>query len=149
MSLVRDRDFVSPIGKLLERTWNVVEKTLADALENNPIGTAVFFPALEISEDEKNFIVSVELPGVKEDDIDVRIKDNMLIISGEKKQEEAKEGQTFYLVERRYGKFERVINLPTNVDVDNVEAKFENGILTLTLPKKPKDEGKKIQIKKG
>ncbi|RIA80517.1 HSP20-like chaperone [Glomus cerebriforme] len=102
-------------------------------------------PALDVHETEKEFIVNAELPGLNKDEINVDIRDNTLIISGEtKKDEKFKEGNTL-VQERRYGSFTRGISLPPNVKGDDVIAKFENGVLEMKLPKS-EPSGKKIKI---
>ncbi|RIA80518.1 heat shock protein [Glomus cerebriforme] len=102
-------------------------------------------PALDVHETENDFIVNAELPGLKKDEINIDIHDNVLNISGEtKKDERYQEGNTL-VQERRYGSFSRSIALPPNVKGDDVTAKFDNGLLELKLPKS-EPTGKKIKI---
>ncbi|GBB84530.1 hypothetical protein RclHR1_01110015 [Rhizophagus clarus] len=104
------------------------------------------FPALEIHETEKEYIVNAELPGLTKDQINADVHDNILAISGEiKKDEKFQEGKTL-IQERRYGSFSRCISLPPNIKTEGVTAKFENGILEMKLPKSS-PTGKKIDIK--
>jgi len=111
-----------------------------------------FLPAVDISEDEKNIYMNVELPGVKKDDVKIKIMDdNVLVISGEKKREvkEEDKDRSFLRIERSYGEFTRSFVLPDNVNKDKIDAKYENGMLHLTIekkePEKPKE--KLIEIK--
>ncbi len=92
-------------------------------------------PALEMAEKDKEYRLTAELPGMKEDDVEISIADGMLTLSGEKREEEERKDQGFLLSERRYGAFERRIALPADVDADAVTAEFNKGVLTIALPK--------------
>ncbi len=95
-----------------------------------------FSPRVNVTEREKEIEVTAELPGLKEDDIDITIARDVLTIKGEKKQETEDKGDNYYRMERSYGKFSRVIPLPAGVvDNEHVEATFNNGVLTINLPK--------------
>jgi HSP20 family protein len=109
-----------------------------------------FKPRVDITEDEKNFYFDVEVPGVKKDEVKVSVdEDNVLFIKGEKKFEKQDEAKICCRNERAYGEFERSFQLPDNVNSGKIEAKYENGILYLTIPKlepeKPKE--KTVEIK--
>src|SRR6516165_827712 len=104
-------------------------------------------PAMDIAETEKAYEISAELPGMSESDVEVVASNGGLTIKGEKKEEKEKD---YYLSERRYGSFERRMQIPEGVDADKIEASFKNGVLTVTLPKTAqaqKPEKKKISIK--
>lgn len=106
-------------------------------------------PSLEMHDANGKVTITAELPGVEEKDIEVSADDDMLTISGEKKSEvEAKEGET-YRSERSYGKFSRSVSLPFNIDPDKVDARFDKGVLKLTIAKPPsaQPKAKKIAIK--
>ena len=108
-----------------------------------------FSPRIDISEDEKNINVAAEIPGVKKDNIKITLQDNILTIEGEKKKESEKKEKNLFRSERSYGSFKRCFTLPSEVDSDKVEAKFEDGMLHVTLKKleqKPKTE-KIIELK--
>lgn len=102
-----------------------------------------FAPVCEILDEEKSYSISLDIPGLREEDLDIEVKDNHLHISGERKYEEK---TSVLRSERRYGKFERVFTLPKNVNPEMIEARFENGVLDLTLPKEEKSQTKKITI---
>ena len=110
-------------------------------------------PRMNISGDEKAWLVSVEVPGVEEKDLVVEMKDNSLVISGEKKQEmeEKDEEKGFYHMERSFGSFRRVVAVPEDVKADEISASYKNGVLSITLPrqKKNKEEPRKIEIIQG
>ena len=112
---------------------------------------AATVPAVDIVEKDKAFEVSVELPGLSESDIDVKVTDNRLTVTGEKKEEREETDKGYHLSERRYGSFMRSFSLPPGVDAGKIDASFKNGVLRVTLPKgaeaaKPE---KKIAIKKA
>ncbi len=97
--------------------------------------TSAFSPKIDISEDEKNVYVEAELPGMKKEDIKITLQDNILTLKGEKNKVEEKKEKNYYRSERSYGSFQRSFTLPVEVDSEKVNAKFENGALTLTLEK--------------
>ncbi len=110
-----------------------------------PLADAAIRPDLDISGDDKRYIVSVELPGVSEQDLNVELENNTLRISGEKRYEhesangpqgEAEAGKNFYRIERSYGSFQRVLELPDDVDTEAITATHKDGVLTITLPRK-------------
>lgn len=95
-----------------------------------------FTPRVNMTEREKEFEITAELPGMTEEDIDITLSRDVLTIKGEKKQETEDKGDNYYRMERSYGKFSRTIPLPDGVvDKENVDATFKNGVLTITLPK--------------
>lgn len=104
------------------------------------------FPAVNISEDEKNITVEAELPGMDSKDVDISLQNNMLVLQGEKKFEDEKKEDNYKRIERSYGAFYRTIPLSASVDEDKVKATFKNGVLNITLPKKNVEQGKKISI---
>ena len=106
-------------------------------------------PRIDVSETDKTVEVTAELPGVEEADIDVSLKDDVLTIKGEKKSETKTEEKDYRMVERSYGAYERSVRLPCEVKDDKVDAKFKNGVLTITLPKSTDAEQKvkKIPVK--
>ncbi len=106
-------------------------------------------PAVDFVEDDQAFRITVELPGLSEKDIDVTISGDMLTIKGEKREEKEEKAQNYYMSERRFGSFQRSLTLPDGIDRDKIEAKFQNGVLTLTLPKTAEamKQQKKIEVK--
>ena len=106
-------------------------------------------PAVDVRENDEGFVVTTELPGLTSDQVEVNVENGVLAISGEKKdeREENGEGDSAHLVERRYGKFQRHFSLPRSVDSAKVDANFENGILTVSLPKAAAAKARKITIK--
>ena len=92
-------------------------------------------PSVDISETDGGFEVRAELPGVAKDDLHVSVKDNLLTLSGEKRQKNVDDPQNYRRVERRYGSFQRRFTLPSEVETDDIKAEFTDGVLTLSIPK--------------
>jgi HSP20 family protein len=109
--------------------------------------TSRFVPHVNVAETEKEFEVTVELPGLKPEQVKVELKNGELWIEGERKEENEEKGKTFHRVERSYGEFRRVIGLPSAVEEEKIEAKFEHGLLTITAPKTEEAKPKHIQVK--
>jgi len=110
-----------------------------------------FAPTLDVYETDKEIKVDVELPGMNEKDIDITVGNNVLTISGRRETEDTQKGKSFYRHERSFGSFRRSIELPEEVDEDNIDATYSRGVLKITLPKTQQSVSmrKKIQIKKG
>jgi len=104
-----------------------------------------FSPKIDISEEKDKINVVAEIPGVKKQDIKITLQDNILTIEGEKKQETEKKEKNYYRSERMFGSFKRSFTLPTEVDSEKVEAKFEDGMLNISLKKlEPKVKNEKV-----
>jgi len=108
-----------------------------------------FIPSVDVKEENDQVVVSAELPGMDQEDIDVEVTQDSVRIAGEKKQEEKKEEKGYYHRETSYGAFERVIDLPTAVDEEKAEAEFSKGVLTIKLPKseQARAKRKKVEVK--
>ena len=104
-------------------------------------------PAVDISETKDAYIIKGELPGVEKEDVDISIDDNLLCIRGEKKYEKSVDEDQSHRTECVYGSFERSFTLPKQVDINNVDAVFKNGVLKLTMPKAEEARPKQIQVK--
>jgi HSP20 family protein len=103
-------------------------------------------PVMDIVESEKDFTVKVELPGMKKEDIKINIENNTLSIEGERKTESEEKKKTFHRIERSYGQFYRAVSLPKHVDDAKIKAEFNDGLLTITLPKAETAKTKAIEI---
>ena len=111
--------------------------------------TTTFAPAVDVYEDEHNVTLKIEVPGIDEKDIDVRIENNVLTVHGERKFEKEEKEENFRRVERQYGSFTRTFTLPNTVDSEKVSANYEKGILKVTLPKKAEAKPKQIKVNVG
>lgn len=115
----------------------------------NPLTTASFVPAVDIYEDTNKVVLKLEVPGMEEKDLDVRVEKNTLTVKGERKFEKDEKEENFHRIERRYGSFYRAFSLPSTVDTENVAASYVAGILKLELAKKPEAQPKQIKVNIG
>lgn len=104
-------------------------------------------PSMDISETKDSLVAKVEVPGMDQQDIQISLRENLLTIRGEKKQEKEDKDEQYHRVERSYGAFTRSVRLPVGVDASKVTATFKNGLLTVTMPKTPAAKGTPIPIK--
>jgi HSP20 family protein len=104
-------------------------------------------PAIDIAEDDKEVTVRAEIPGIDPKDLDVTVVGEQLVLSGEKKESKETKEKGFYHSETRYGSFHRTVPLPEGVDTEHVDAQYNNGVLTLKMPKTPQAAKKRIEIK--
>jgi len=111
-----------------------------------PMPSAGVFPLTNATEDSDNYYVRAELPGVKSEDLDIQVTAKGISISGERKIPVEGNNVKYHRREREAGKFSRSINLPDDIDVDKVDAKLENGILTMTIPKAEKTKPRQITV---
>ena len=116
---------------------------------DSPLTTASFVPAVDIYEDSRKVVLKLELPGIEEKDLDIRVENNTLTVKGERKFEKEEKEENFHRIERRYGSFYRAFTLPSTVDAEHVGATYTNGVLKLELNKKPEAQPKQIKINVG
>jgi HSP20 family protein len=110
---------------------------------------SAWVPALDISERKDAYLVTVELPGLKPEDLDITMEDGLLTIQGERQFTSESSEQQFHRVERRYGAFRRSITLPTHAMAEGIEASFEDGVLQILVPKAEEAKPKRIQVRPG
>ena len=127
-----------------------------DSLLGRTVGTMLrngerdkYVPSLDVSETKDAYLVHVDLPGVDPADVKVEMHDGKLAISGKRETKTEDKDRNFHRVERSRGSFFRALSVEGEVDVDNIEAKYEHGVLNITLPKVAKQQPKKIEIKTG
>ena len=106
-----------------------------------------WMPVVDISEANEHVEIRAEIPGLSEKDVQVSVTDDVLTLKGEKKQESDENDQKYHRVERSYGRFQRSFTLPANLDPEDIEAKFTNGVLTVSIPKVKEVQPKEIQIR--
>ncbi len=137
----------STLGQLHDEMSQLFDAFAAPALSASGMNAGL--ARLDMREDEKNYIVSAEMPGMAEKDINVELHEGLLTLSGEKKAESHREETGLLMAERAYGKFSRTISLPGEVMEDKIDATFKNGVLTVTLPKAAPapEKVKKIAVK--
>jgi HSP20 family protein len=130
-----ERLFDEMVGQGLWRTGD--EQSLRGA----------WVPAINILEKDDSMQITADLPGLNPEDVEVTVEQGVLNIRGERKFEEAAEGETFHRVERLYGVFERNFTLPNSIDTEKIEANFNNGVMVLTLPKREESKPRSVKIK--
>jgi HSP20 family protein len=112
----------------------------------SPLTTASFVPAVDVYEDTEKVVLKLEVPGVEEKDLDVRVENHTLTVKGERKFAQEEKEENFHRIERRYGSFYRAFTLPSTVDTENIDAKYLAGVLKLELKKKPEAQPKQIKV---
>jgi HSP20 family protein len=116
---------------------------------DSPLTTASFVPAVDIYEDPQKVVLKLEVPGIEEKDLDVRVENHTLTVKGERKFEKEEKEENFHRIERRYGSFYRAFTLPSTVDTENVAATYNAGVLKLELNKKAEAQPKQIKVNVG
>lgn len=115
--------------------------------ENGGLTLADWTPALDIQETDGEYLIKADLPEVKKEDVKVEVHDGMLSVSGERKQDKEEKGKRFHRIERAYGRFERRLSLPSEVDAKKIAAEFKDGVLAVHLPKSPAARPQSVEIK--
>src|SRR6266508_1947323 len=133
---------------LQDRMNRLFRDSFGDTREE-ALSTSTFAPPVDVYEDEHNITLKIEVPGIDEKDIDVRIENNTLIVHGERKFEKEEKEENFRRVERQYGSFTRSFSLPQTVDSDQVSANYEKGVLKISLPKRAEAKPKQIKVNVG
>jgi HSP20 family protein len=124
-----------------------MNRLFSSSLRRSPhTGFGDFFPSLEVKEDENQFSFHLDVPGMERKDLDISVTGNTLTIKGERKEEESKKGKGYFYSERKYGSFQRSVELPVEVDADKVTANYKDGVLELLLPKSEKAKPKQIKV---
>lgn len=146
-----ERRALSPfeeIEKLFEEAWKRPFSLFSSLMPRLKSETEVVAPAVDIYEEGDDLVLKAELPGLNKEDIEVKVTDDFITISGEKKKEEKVEEKNYYRYERSYGSFSRTFRLPIDVQTDKAKAKFENGVLEVRIPKteEAKSKERKLQI---
>jgi HSP20 family protein len=117
--------------------------------EQDALTTAAFVPPVDIYEDEHKVVLKLEVPGIKQDELDIRVENNTLTVRGERKFEKEEKQENFHRIERRYGSFYRAFTVPSTVDTDSVQASYDAGILKIEMQKKAEAKPKQIKVNVG
>lgn len=140
--------YMRPLGSLreeLDRIFGEFLPTAPEGVEGNG-NSAVWSPRVDFSENDKSYLLKVDLPGMKKSDITVSVDDHVLTISGERKEEKREEKEDFILLERAYGNFRRALNLPKSAEVKKVKADFANGVLSIEVPKSEERKARLVAV---
>ncbi len=117
--------------------------------DSDLVSTAAFVPPVDIYEDEHKIVLKLEVPGLKQEDLDIQIENNTLSIRGERKFEQEEKEENFHRIERRYGSFFRSFSVPTTVNTESVKASYDAGVLRVELEKKAESKPKQIKVQVG
>jgi HSP20 family protein len=158
MTITRFAPFRSPLSDvaLLQNRLNSIFQDLSWPTSRNgsdvsseSLATGSFLPAVDIYEDAQKVVVKLEVPGIKQDDLDVRVENNTLTVKGERKFEDEEKEENFHRIERRYGSFVRSFTVPQTIDTDSVAASYDAGVLAITLTKKAEAKPKQVKVAIG
>ncbi|MDP8960178.1 MAG: Hsp20/alpha crystallin family protein [Actinomycetota bacterium] len=117
--------------------------------ESAPTTAGAWSPALDVEETEDAFVLHVELPGCRPEDVEVSLEENVLTVTGERRFYDERDAEGFRRIERRFGRFHRAVRLPDRVDPAQVEADFDHGLLTITVPKAEQAKPRRIEVRSG
>jgi HSP20 family protein len=138
------RDFVT----LRDRMNRLFDEAATQRGEDKDMISMAWSPSVDIFETENELVMNAEVPGIDEDDIEIKIEDNTLTIQGERKLEKETKEENYHRVERSYGSFYRSFSLPHYIDQENIKAAHDNGVLKVHMPKKPELKPRNVKILK-
>jgi HSP20 family protein len=133
---------------LREKMNRLFEDVFTGRGDDKELASSTWAPAVDIFETENELVMSAEIPGIDEKDIEIKLEDNTLTLKGERKFEKETKEENYHRIERSYGSFYRAFTLPNSVDLDKIHAEHENGILKITLPKRQELKPRNVKILK-
>jgi HSP20 family protein len=136
---------MQPFANLQEELNDMVTRVFGEGHEVWPRATLV--PSLDLTETDGMVEVRMDLPGIKAEEIDIQLADNLLTVSGVRKEEKEEKGKTYHRVERRQGTFSRTVTLPCCVDEGKVDAQYKDGVLWIKMPKSEEAKNRKIKVR--
>jgi HSP20 family protein len=152
MAITRFAPFRSPFSDivLLQNRLNSIFQDLTPpAGENEHLTSGSFVPAVDVYEDAKKVVLKLEVPGIKQEDLDIRVENQTLVVKGERKLDSEEKEENFHRIERRFGSFVRSFTLPQTVDTNAVTAGYDAGVLTISIAKKAEAQPKQVKIEIG
>jgi len=138
---------IREVASLQDRVNSLFQDFAGD--NSGTVTAAAFAPAVDVFENGEKVVLKLDIPGIKEEDLDIRVENQTLSVRGERKFESEEKEENFHRIERRYGSFFRSFSLPTTVDTENVAATYDAGVLKLELKKKASAQPKQIKIGVG
>jgi len=138
------RDMVS----LREKMNRMFEDVFAGRSEDKELQAGTWAPSVDIFETENELVLSAEIPGIEEKDVEIKVEDNTLTIRGERKFEKETKEENYHRIERSYGSFYRAFTLPSSVDPERIQAEQDNGVLKISMPKRQELKPRKVKILK-
>jgi HSP20 family protein len=149
MTVITRWDPFREFSTLQDRMNRLFRESYGPEGREESLTSTTFAPPVDVYEDEHNVTLKIEVPGIDEKDIDVRVENNILTVHGERKFEKEEKEENFRRVERQYGSFTRTFTLPNTVDPEHVSANYDKGILKIALPKKAEAKPKQIKVNVG
>ena len=149
MTLLTRWDPLRDLATMQNRINRLVRETYSPEGPEEALTTTSFAPPVDIYEDEHNITVKMEVPGIDEKDMDVRIENTTLTVHGERRFEKEEKENNFRRVERQYGSFTRSFTLPSSVDTGQVSANYDKGVLKISLAKRTEAKPKQIKVNVG
>lgn len=143
---LRETRLARPLDRVIQEMEDLMER-FWEGGDGGQSRLETYSPKVNLAETDGNFELSVDLPGLKPEEIKVEMRNGNLVISGERKDEKEEKGKTYHRIERSYGSFCRTVPLPTKVEEGKIDAKFANGVLNVTLPKSETSKPKQIAVK--
>jgi HSP20 family protein len=131
---------------LQEEVNRLFSTNMSRAFDDEGIGRGAWAPSVDIYENKDHIVLEAELPGMKQEDFDLSIENNVLTLRGERKFEKTDESDSYHRVERSYGAFTRSFTLPQTVSAEGANAEYNNGVLRVTLPKREETKARRIQV---
>lgn len=147
MAIIRWDPF-RDIVTLREKMNRLFEDAVTSRGEEKDMISSTWAPSVDIYETENALVLTAEVPGVDENNIEIKIEDNTLILKGERKFEKETNEENYHRIERSYGSFYRSFTIPRNVDQEKIRAEHENGVLRINMPKKPESKPKTVKVLK-
>ena len=149
MTVIARWDPFREFSTLQDRMNRLFRESYGPEGREESLTTTSFAPPVDVYEDEHNVTLKIEVPGIDEKDIDVRIENHVLTVHGERKFEKEEKEENYRRVERQYGSFTRTFTLPTTVDAEHVQADYDKGVLKIRLAKKAEAKPKQIKVNVG
>ena len=149
MTITRFAPFRTPlqdVAALQNRLSSIFNDLASTGGESESLAMGAFVPAVDVYEDSSKVMLKLEIPGVKQQDIDIRVENQVLTVKGERKFDAEEKEENFHRVERRYGNFVRSFTLPQTVDTEAVAASYDAGVLNISLAKKAEAKPKQIKV---
>src|SRR5918992_4517889 len=145
MSIVRYDPF-RDLRSLQEEVNRLFSTNLTRSFDDEGIGRGAWNPSVDIYENKDQIVLEAELPGMKQDDFELTVENNVITLRGERQFEKKEEADNYHRVERSYGSFTRSFTLPQTVSTENVVAEYRNGVLRVTMPKREEVKARRIEI---
>src|SRR5580658_1742440 len=137
---------IREVASLQDRVNSLFQDIAGD---NSAVTAASFAPAVDVYENGEKLVLKLDVPGIKEEDLDIRVENQTLTVRGERKFEKEEKEENFHRIERRYGSFYRSFTIPTTVNPENIKASYESGVLKIELEKRAEAKPKQIKVEVG